>query len=71
MTEKERETAYAEEYLALSELCNEYLEYYADDRRLAMLVTIGMITAKCADIYNLDAPAGILSPGDLFKRKET
>jgi len=70
MTEGEREKAYSNEYSALSELCNEFLEYYYDNRRMEMLVTIGMITAKCADIYNLDSPAGIINPGDMFKGRD-
>ena len=67
MTEKEQQ--YNDEYALLADLCEEYLEYHAEDRPIERLVTIGMITAQCANIYNLDSPAGIISPGDLFRRE--
>lgn len=56
----------------LAELCQAFLDEEQTDiqNEANLLFLVGQITAACAQIYNLDEPAGILHPSTLFRPYE-
>jgi hypothetical protein len=62
---------YAEPFRAFDGLCMEFRNAHEQNDFLQQLFVVGQITMLCAEIYNLDVPAGVVNPGEYFTGKQT
>lgn len=65
------EGEYKERLDLLALMAKNFIEIYENGEELStVLITVGMLTASCADVYNLSPRGGMFDLGSLFTGKQ-